>query len=102
MRLRGTALVVSLHFVAYSLLLIAMKAVPNGPFVMVVSDPRHAADAPIALISRAGGQFVEATRFPWLSVAYSEAPDFASRLRQSGAVFVVNYPGAAGCRGRSS
>lgn len=102
MRLRSPSLLISLHFAAYSLLLVAMKAVPSGPFVMVVSDPRAGAGTPLSVISRAGGEFVEATRFPWMSVAYSDAPDFPSRLRQSGALFVVNYPGAAGCRARSS
>ncbi len=102
MRLRAPSLIIGAHFAAYSLLLLGLKAVPNGPFVMVVSDPRGGAAVPLSVISRAGGQFVQETRFPWMTVAYSDAPDFPSRLRRSGALFVVNYPGAAGCRARSS
>ena len=102
MRLRAPSAIICLHFAAYSLLLIAMKAVPNGPFVMVVSDPAASTGSAVEIIGRAGGAFVQETRFPWMTVAYSEAPDFPSRLRRSGALFVVNYPGAAGCRARSS
>lgn len=101
-RLKTPSVIIGLHFVAYSLLLVGMKAVPSGPFVVVVSDPLGAAGTPMQVISRAGGQFVEATGSRWATVAYSDAPDFPSRLRQSGALFVINYLGEAGCRGRSS
>lgn len=102
MRLKTPSAIIGLHFVLYSMVLLGMKAVPSGPFVIVVSDPQGSSGTPMQVISRAGGEFVEATGFQWLTVAYSDAPDFPSRLRQSGALFVVNYLGEAGCRGRSS
>lgn len=101
MRLLSAPGIVAMHFLAYSALLLAMKAVPDGPMVLVVSDPRASASAVMETIGTAGGAVVEATHFEWMTVAYSSAPDFPARLRKAGALLVLKYPTAAGCLQRS-
>lgn len=102
MRLFSTTGIVTMHFLAYSALLLAMKAIPDGPMVLVVSDPRAPAGAVMETIGAAGGSVVEATHFEWMTVAYSNAPDFPARLRKAGAFLVLRYPTAAGCLQRSN
>ena len=101
MRLFSVPGIVAMHFLAYSALLLAMKAIPDGPMVLVVSDPRAQPGAVMETIGAAGGAVVEATHFEWMTVAYSSAPDFPSRLRRAGALLVLKYPTAAGCLQRS-
>lgn len=86
---------------AYFSLAVAAVAIiagrPSGPFVLVVTSP--AADAPgnMAVLDRAGGAFVWAGKVPWMSVAYSQAPDFSERLLDAGALLVINHDLALGC-----
>lgn len=101
MRLNSLSSIVVFHFLAYSALLLAMKAIPNGPFVLVVADPFGHKGQAMEAISGAGGSLVEATSRDWMAVAYSDDKNFARRLRQSGALVVFNYPVSAGCLQRS-
>jgi hypothetical protein len=83
-----------------TLSLIALAIVvarPSGPFVLIVTAPAAEASGSMAVIDRAEGAFVWAGRVPWISVAYSPAPDFPERLRQAGALLVINHGLAYGC-----
>ncbi|ODT23127.1 MAG: hypothetical protein ABS35_13195 [Kaistia sp. SCN 65-12] len=85
----------------YFSLAVAVVAViaarPSGPFVLVVTSPAGNAAGSMAVIDRAEGAFVWAGRVPWMSVAYSQAPDFPERLLDAGALLVINHDLALGC-----
>lgn len=91
----------SLIPVAYLSLAVAAIAVivatPSGPFVLVVTSPTADAAGSMAVIDRADGAFVWTGRVPWMSVAYSQAPDFPQRLLDAGALLVINHDLALGC-----
>ncbi len=78
-----------------ALALIAAR--PSGPFVLVVTAPSAEAVGNMAVLDRADGAFVWASTVPWISVAYSQAPDFAERLLDAGALLVINHDLALGC-----
>lgn len=71
-------------------LLIWMWLVPRGAFVLVVMQPLAPEQAVLSVIADAGGAYVGAGSLPWIAIAYSDAPSFPSRLRQAGAVLVLN------------
>jgi hypothetical protein len=85
----------------YFSLAVAVVAVtaarPSGPFVLVVTSPAAHAAGSMAVIDRADGAFVWAGSVPWMSVAYSQAPDFPERLLDAGALLVINHDLALGC-----
>jgi hypothetical protein len=85
------------YFAFASLLLIGVVARPKAPFVLVVTNPAAEASGNMAVVSEAGGRFVWSGRFPWISVAQSDAPDFVSRLFNAGAILVLNHDLAVGC-----
>lgn len=70
---------------------------PSGPFVLVVTSPSAEAEGNMAVLDRADGAFVWASAVPWISVAYSNAPDFPERLLEAGALLVINHDLALGC-----
>ncbi|MNF11203.1 hypothetical protein D3C80_2123660 [compost metagenome] len=49
------------------------------------------------VIGDAGGRLVWSGRYAWISVAYSDANDFAGRLMRAGALLVLNHDLAVGC-----
>lgn len=79
-------------------LLLGALSVPRGPFVLVVTDPRQPPAHIMDVIGQAGGAFVLAGASPWLAVAYSGKTDFPERLRNAGAVLVLNHILAVGCQ----
>lgn len=89
--------VVGLNFALFLTLMLSVWAAPSGHFVLVVTDPQAGPDASFAVIDQAGGSFVSAGRYPWMTIAYSDADDFAGRLMRSGAMLVLNHKLAAGC-----
>lgn len=94
--------VVAGFFALFLILAVSMWSMPNGRFVLVLSDPTAGMEANMHVIDSAGGMFVSSGRFPWMSVAYSDADDFASRLMKAGAVLVLNHQLAVGCLQRNS
>ncbi len=90
--------VVGLQFVLFLSLAVVVWAMPQGRFVLVMTDPAEGGSAMFDIIGRAGGAFVEQARFSWLAVAYSEDADFAQKLMSAGAVLVLNHNLATGCQ----
>ncbi|MGV8939290.1 MAG: hypothetical protein ACOH2J_19395 [Allorhizobium sp.] len=90
--------IVALNFVLFLFLAVSVWAMPSGHFVLVVTDPQAGPDASFSVIDHAGGSFVSAGRYPWMTIAYSDADDFAARLMRAGAIFVLNHKLAAGCQ----
>lgn len=90
--------VVGMNFALFLTLVLMVWAAPQGRYVLVLSDPGETAQGMLDLIGRAGGAFVEQGRFAWMAIAYSEADDFTQRLRQSGALLVLNHNLAVGCQ----
>ncbi len=90
-------IVVATYFALAVVLFTLVAARPSGPFVLVVTAPGAQAAGSMAVIDRADGAFVWAGRFPWISVAYSLAPDFPERLLDAGALLVINHDLALGC-----
>lgn len=84
-------------FALFLMLALGVWAAPQGRFVLVLTDPSTGAVESLSVIGNAGGAFVEAGRFPWMSIAYSESEDFAARLIGAGAWAVLNHSLASGC-----
>lgn len=91
------AVIAATYFACATVIVATVAARPTGPFVLVVTAPAAQASGSMAVIDRAEGAFVWAGRVPWISVAYSPAPDFPERLRQAGALLVINHGLAYGC-----
>lgn len=98
---RATGIMKSVVPAAYFMLALAAVALiaarPSGPFVLVVTSPSAKAQGNMAVLERADGAFVWASNVPWISVAYSNAPDFPERLLEAGALLVINHDLALGC-----
>jgi hypothetical protein len=94
-RIRRTFVV--LNFCLYLGLILAVWAVPSGPFVLVLMHPDAGPDEAISAIDKAGGAFVSEGRFPWMAVGHSDSADFSARLVDAGALLVVNHQLALGC-----
>lgn len=88
-------------FLLFLTLAVALWSIPNGRFVLVLTNPSHGAGESLAVVERAGGYFVSSGRMPWMTVAYSDADDFASRLMGAGAILVLNHQLAVGCLQRN-
>lgn len=88
---------IALSFCLYLGLILSVWAMPTGRFVLVLTDPKAAPGHALSLIAKAGGAFVAEGRFPWMTVGYSEDVDFAAKLREAGAVLVLNHRLAIGC-----
>ncbi|QLF70012.1 hypothetical protein FE840_010945 [Peteryoungia desertarenae] len=88
---------IAAYFLMTLLLLIGVISRPDGSFVLVVTSPSGDAAENMAVISEAGGAFVWAGRYPWISVAQSDEPGFATRLSKAGAYLVLNHSLAVGC-----
>lgn len=89
--------IVLAHFALFLLLIVAVWVRPAGPFVLVVTDPELDAGGNMQVIGDAGGRLVWSGRYAWVSVAYSDANDFAGRLMRAGALLVLNHDLAVGC-----
>lgn len=89
--------IVLAHFAFFLLLIVAVWVRPAGPFVLVVTDPEKDASGNMQVIGDAGGRLVWSGRYAWVSVAYSDASDFAGRLMSAGALLVLNHDLAVGC-----
>ncbi|PJI45784.1 MAG: hypothetical protein CTR54_00510 [Rhizobium sp.] len=89
--------IVLAHFAIFLLLIVAVWVRPAGPFVLVVTDPEKDASGNMQVIGDAGGRLVWSGRYAWVSVAYSDANDFAGRLMRAGALLVLNHDLAVGC-----
>lgn len=72
-------------------------AAPRGQFMLVVTNPFQAELGAMEVISSAGGTFVSESRFKWITIAHSEETQFHTRLRQAGALLVINHQIAFGC-----
>lgn len=90
-------LIPSVYFSLAVAVVAVIAARPSGPFVLVVTSPAADAAGSMAVIDRADGAFVWGGRVPWISVAYSQAPDFPERLLHAGALVVINHDLALGC-----
>ena len=88
---------IATYFLMTLLLLFAVISRPDGSFVLVVTSPAGSAVGNMAVISEAGGAFVWAGRYPWISVAQSDDPGFSTRLLNAGAYLVLNHSLAVGC-----
>lgn len=73
------------------------SASPRNDSVLVVSNPFDPPGRALSIIGEAGGSFVGNGRVPWLSIAYSSEPGFASRLVRAGALFALSNPFSATC-----
>ncbi|MGW9230696.1 hypothetical protein ACWGPT_07460 [Pseudorhizobium sp. NPDC055634] len=93
---------IALSFCVFLFLIVSVWALPNGRFVLVLTNPDRPPDYPLTVIANAGGAFVAQGRLPWMTVAHSEAPDFAARLAEAGALLVLNHQLAIGCMEGSS
>jgi hypothetical protein len=72
-------------------------AAPSGKFVLVITNPFQNEIGAMDVISKAGGTFVSESNFKWITIAHSEDTKFSSRLRQAGALLVMNHQIAYGC-----
>jgi hypothetical protein len=93
--------VISAFFVLISGMMLLALAFPRGNFVLVVGRPGQTEARIVEIVDRARGSYVSGSEVEWIGVAYSNAPDFTSRLMKSGAFLVLNYSFAAGCAGES-
>lgn len=92
---------VAATFLAFVVLMLIFIAMPTGRFVLVVANPTNSPATLHDIISEAGGSFVDATRFDWMAVAYSDAEGFPARLMAAGAILVIDHAFAAGCTERT-
>lgn len=72
-------------------------AAPRGQFALIVTNPFRSEFGAMEVISNAGGAVVSESNFKWITIAHSEDPFFTSRLRQAGALLVLNHQMAFGC-----
>ena len=89
--------IVQINLAIFLLILVGLRAIPSGNFVLVVTHPSAPPATAMQIISAADGAYVRASRYPWITVAYSEKPEFPARLRAAGASLVINNLLAAGC-----
>jgi hypothetical protein len=83
-------LLAAVNIAVIGLVLIAIAAVPSGPFVAVVMPPGTSAEATAAAVAMAGGRLVSSARVDWIVIAQSGDGAFASKLRRSGAWLLLN------------
>ena len=89
--------VVIVAFLAFSAMMLGAIAYPSGEFVLVVGPSGTTEASMMRIIADAGGSFVSPGNFTWLAVAHAETAGFPSRLRQAGALVVLDHALAAGC-----
>jgi len=89
--------IVLIAFIAFSAMMLSAIAYPRGEFVLVVGHPDANEAGMMKIIAEAGGTFVSQGNFGWLAVAHAETSGFPSRLRQAGALVVLDHALAAGC-----
>ncbi|MBU2329279.1 MAG: hypothetical protein KJ755_18320 [Alphaproteobacteria bacterium] len=91
-------LLLSAAYFSFSVLALTIIAgKPSGPFVLVVTSPSLQATGNMAVLEKADGALVWASRVPWISVAYSNSASFSERLLDAGALLVLNHDLALGC-----
>lgn len=76
---------------------VLIQPVPGQPVLAAVFPPGMAADGGVAAVARAGGLIVREGFVSNIVIARSDAPDFVRRLRDAGALFVVDPISAFGC-----
>jgi hypothetical protein len=99
-RLRRVLVAVNLAVIG--LVLVAIAAVPSGPFVAVVMPPGTSAEATAAAVAMAGGTLVSPARVGWIVVARSDGGDFAARLKEAGAWLLLNAKVVSICGPRAT
>lgn len=77
--------------------LLASAVIPTGPFVAVVVSPWSQREEALSVVANAGGTLVAPARVNWIVIAHSAEEGFVSRLRQSGALIVLNHTVMSGC-----
>lgn len=75
----------------------AVAAAPTSPFVAVVVAPWSAPESAAKVVAAAQGSLVAPGRFGWIVIAHSPDDNFASRLKQAGAWFVLDHKTLSGC-----
>jgi hypothetical protein len=89
--------VVAAVFCAFVGIMLGRIAYPHGSYVLLVGWPGTSQANMMRMAADAGGTFVQAGGPAWLAVVHSDAPDFAARLMQQGALIVLDHALAAGC-----
>ncbi|MET0249931.1 MAG: hypothetical protein ABW164_09410 [Sphingobium sp.] len=69
---------------------------------LVIASPDTRMLDMVEILRAADGRLVQVGRFSNIAVAWSDRPDFAARLRQSGAWLAIAAPDGAGCYGSST
>lgn len=82
--------------------IVAIAMVPTGTRLVVVGSPFSSPGAMMTVIAQAGGRLVNGGAASWIVVAEGTTADFASRLRASGALLVLDGRLAAACIGITS
>lgn len=95
--MRANSRIVALYFALCFSVVLGAWAAPRGDFVLVVTNPLGSAADTVRTIADADGSIVASGRFGWIAVAYSDQPDFPSRLMRAGALAVLNNALAVGC-----
>ncbi|MDQ0318164.1 hypothetical protein QO002_000302 [Pararhizobium capsulatum DSM 1112] len=90
--------IVGWTFALFVSLLSILWMVPRGPFVVVITNPTKTPQSVVSIIAAADGMLVTNSGRPWISLAYSEAPDFPARLMKAGAWLVVNGAVSSACK----
>jgi hypothetical protein len=89
--------VVAANIAVILVVLSAAAAVPTSPFVAVVVAPWSASETVVRVVAAAQGSLVAPGRFGWIVIAHSQDREFASRLRQAGAWFVLDHKALSAC-----
>lgn len=83
-------LLVAANLAVIGMVLIAIAAIPTGPFVAVVMPPGTPAAATARVVAMAGGTLVAPSRVDWIVIARSGDRAFSSKLRSAGAWLLLN------------
>jgi hypothetical protein len=70
---------------------------PENGKVTVISPKWLGFPGAFTAIANAGGTVISEDSSSAIASGFSQAPDFAARLRREGALFVFNMPGLPGC-----
>lgn len=81
----------------FALAMLATRPSDDGRVAVMVWPGSSQSDV-LTTIARANGVLVAGTSLPFIALAQSGDPDFASRLWREGAVLVFNPMLAGGCR----
>src|SRR5690606_25102936 len=85
-------------FAGFSLLMLAILALPRSEFVLVVGWPGMTEARMMQIIADSGGSFVSGGTRSWLAVAHADTAGLPGRLMEAGAMLVLDHSLAVGCR----